>query len=500
MDYCVQLSFDNINAPEVNGYGVDHVKVAEGLGCKAIRVFEPEEILPALEQAKKLLVEHRVPVVVEVILERVTNVSMGLDDRRDHRVRGAGRVRRGRPDRALRQPRLRSVSRRTERVDAAGAARPGQVQGHADRRRGRGAPRRRASAPPPGRRGRHRPGRRRWRRHCWTRSRRPGYRRVPVEAAGPIGVAGRTAYARRGPEAVIELAAICGLAQARRGRSRPPAPLTATSRGVGEVIARRPRRRLHAPRARASAAARRTDGGVGMLQALGARVLDADGPRRRPGRPRRRCGGAARPGRTASRPGRRHGRGRLRRRQPADRTARRGRGLRPAEGCRPRAGAAARRGADAAGRTWSPRRPAPITANAPGAGAAGGVGFAAIAVLGAPAAARRRAGAGPDRLRRRPRRRRPGRHRRGLAGRADPARQGTGRRRRGGAAPPVSRWSPWPAGACSTRTRCAARDSTRAHAARRGAHTRTRRSTQARAAATRGSARASAPRWSRHRR
>jgi tartronate-semialdehyde synthase len=78
MDYCVQLSFDNINAPEVNGYGVDHVKVAEGLGCKAIRVSEPEEILPALEQAKKMIVEFRVPVVVEVILERVTNVSMGL--------------------------------------------------------------------------------------------------------------------------------------------------------------------------------------------------------------------------------------------------------------------------------------------------------------------------------------------------------------------------------------------------------------------------------------
>ncbi len=79
MDYCVQLSFDNINSPEVNGYGVDHVKVAEGLGCKAIRVFDPEEILPALEQAKKMLVEHRVPVVVEVILERVTNVSMGME-------------------------------------------------------------------------------------------------------------------------------------------------------------------------------------------------------------------------------------------------------------------------------------------------------------------------------------------------------------------------------------------------------------------------------------
>jgi tartronate-semialdehyde synthase len=79
MNYCVQLSFDNINSSEVGGYGVDHVKVAEGLGCKAVRVFEPDQILPALEQAKKLIVEHQVPVVVEVILERVTNVSMGTE-------------------------------------------------------------------------------------------------------------------------------------------------------------------------------------------------------------------------------------------------------------------------------------------------------------------------------------------------------------------------------------------------------------------------------------
>jgi tartronate-semialdehyde synthase len=77
MDYQVQLSFDNVNAPEVNGYGVDHVKVAEGLGCKAVRVTDPDEILPALEKAKGLAHEYRVPVVVEVILERVTNVSMG---------------------------------------------------------------------------------------------------------------------------------------------------------------------------------------------------------------------------------------------------------------------------------------------------------------------------------------------------------------------------------------------------------------------------------------
>jgi tartronate-semialdehyde synthase len=79
IDYCVQLSFDNVNSPEIDGYGVDHVKVAEGMGCKALRVREPGEILPALEQAKKLMAEFRVPVVVEVILERVTNISMGTE-------------------------------------------------------------------------------------------------------------------------------------------------------------------------------------------------------------------------------------------------------------------------------------------------------------------------------------------------------------------------------------------------------------------------------------
>jgi tartronate-semialdehyde synthase len=79
MDYCVQLGFDNQNSPEVAGYGVDHVKVAEGMGCKAIRVSDPEEILPAFEQAKKLLAQHRVPVVVEIVLERVTNIAMGTE-------------------------------------------------------------------------------------------------------------------------------------------------------------------------------------------------------------------------------------------------------------------------------------------------------------------------------------------------------------------------------------------------------------------------------------
>lgn len=79
MDYCVQLSFPNVNAPELGGYGVDHVKVAEGLGCKALRVTEPDAIGPALEEAKKLTARFRVPVVVEIVLERVTDIAMGAD-------------------------------------------------------------------------------------------------------------------------------------------------------------------------------------------------------------------------------------------------------------------------------------------------------------------------------------------------------------------------------------------------------------------------------------
>ncbi|WP_176709962.1 glyoxylate carboligase [Streptomyces sp. Wb2n-11] len=78
INFQVNLEFENINSPELGVYGVDHVKVAEGLGCKAIRVTEPDQLLPAFEEAKKLAAEYRVPVVVEAILERVTNISMGV--------------------------------------------------------------------------------------------------------------------------------------------------------------------------------------------------------------------------------------------------------------------------------------------------------------------------------------------------------------------------------------------------------------------------------------
>ena len=83
MDFEVSLAFDNINAEagegSVRGYGVDHVAVAEGLGCKAIRVTSPNEFKEAFARAEALMAEHRVPVVLEFILERVTNISMGTE-------------------------------------------------------------------------------------------------------------------------------------------------------------------------------------------------------------------------------------------------------------------------------------------------------------------------------------------------------------------------------------------------------------------------------------
>ena len=96
---------------------------------------------------------------------------------------------------------------------------------------------------------------------------------MPVRAAGPTGVVGDTWYARRGDRAVVEMAEICGLARLPDG---VPAPATATSRGVGEVIAAALdagcREILLGVGGSAS-----TDGGAGLVTALGARVLDAAG-------------------------------------------------------------------------------------------------------------------------------------------------------------------------------------------------------------------------------
>jgi tartronate-semialdehyde synthase len=81
MDYCVQLAFENQNVddPTLKGYGVDHQAVVVGLGCKALRVTDPARIQAALREAQVMAKQFRVPVVVEVILEKVTNIAMGTE-------------------------------------------------------------------------------------------------------------------------------------------------------------------------------------------------------------------------------------------------------------------------------------------------------------------------------------------------------------------------------------------------------------------------------------
>jgi len=81
MDYCVQPAFDNQNVEDetLKGYGVDHQKVVEGLGCKSVRVTDPSKLQDALRQAQATAREFSVPVVVEVILEKVTNIAMGVE-------------------------------------------------------------------------------------------------------------------------------------------------------------------------------------------------------------------------------------------------------------------------------------------------------------------------------------------------------------------------------------------------------------------------------------
>lgn len=83
MEYQVSLAFDNINFVDKNDplakYGVDHVALAEAFGCKAIRVTKPGEFIPAIEKADELIAKYQVPVVIECILEPITNISMGME-------------------------------------------------------------------------------------------------------------------------------------------------------------------------------------------------------------------------------------------------------------------------------------------------------------------------------------------------------------------------------------------------------------------------------------
>jgi tartronate-semialdehyde synthase len=74
MDFGVDLSYDG---PSSEAYGMDHVAVMEAMGAMGRRLTRPEEIKPALEWAIRVSEERRVPVLVEVIVERETNAAMG---------------------------------------------------------------------------------------------------------------------------------------------------------------------------------------------------------------------------------------------------------------------------------------------------------------------------------------------------------------------------------------------------------------------------------------
>ncbi|MFF7971533.1 glycerate kinase [Streptomyces sp. NPDC007905] len=100
-----------------------------------------------------------------------------------------------------------------------------------------------------------------------------GFERREVRVAGPLGQEVTAAFALRGDTAVVEMAEASGLQRLPAGVF---APLTASTYGSGELL-----------RAALDAGARTivfgvggsatTDGGAGMLSALGARFLDQDG-------------------------------------------------------------------------------------------------------------------------------------------------------------------------------------------------------------------------------
>lgn len=100
-----------------------------------------------------------------------------------------------------------------------------------------------------------------------------GWERIEVAAPGPTGAVGTAAYAVHGSTAVIELAAAVGLTKLSGGQ---PDPLGAHTYGLGVVIAHALDRGVTDIVLGLGGSAS-TDGGAGMLQALGARILDADG-------------------------------------------------------------------------------------------------------------------------------------------------------------------------------------------------------------------------------
>ncbi len=100
-----------------------------------------------------------------------------------------------------------------------------------------------------------------------------GFERREARVTGPLGDPVTAAYALRGDTAVVEMAEASGLQHLPDGVF---APLTATTYGSGELL----KAALEAGATTivfGVGGSATTDGGAGMLAALGARFLDADG-------------------------------------------------------------------------------------------------------------------------------------------------------------------------------------------------------------------------------
>ena len=102
-----------------------------------------------------------------------------------------------------------------------------------------------------------------------------GFERVPVYAAGPTGQVVLTAYARNGKTAVVEMAEVCGLQRLPGGIA---APVTASSYGLGQVVGQALEHGCRDIVIGVGGSAS-TDGGAGFLAALGAVARDEHGAR-----------------------------------------------------------------------------------------------------------------------------------------------------------------------------------------------------------------------------
>jgi glycerate kinase len=100
-----------------------------------------------------------------------------------------------------------------------------------------------------------------------------GFERISVPSVGPTGEPVLASYAARGPRAVVELADVVGLGKLPEGRFDP---LGASTYGLGVVMRDAIDRGAHQVVLGVGGSAS-TDGGAGMVQALGARLLDSSG-------------------------------------------------------------------------------------------------------------------------------------------------------------------------------------------------------------------------------